>query len=100
MKKLCITRILSASFFLFFGSIAMACSPPPPTFDPTGKPVYPPEPTFRYEFTGVVVGEAEGTSEGLTGIEQSLLRTLRSQQTGVPARSCPEPTYIKRTRII
>jgi len=38
----------------------MACSPPPPTFDPTGKPVYPPEPTFRYEFTGVVVGEAEG----------------------------------------
>ena len=57
--KLCITWVLSASLFLF-GSIATACSPAPPTFGATGKPVYPAEPTFRYEFMGVVVGEAEG----------------------------------------
>jgi hypothetical protein len=60
MKIFCITRILSALLFLFFGSIAMACSPPSPTFDPAGKPVYPPELTFRYEFMGIVVGETEG----------------------------------------
>jgi hypothetical protein len=59
MKKLRVTRLLSASLFLF-GGIAMACSPLPPTFDSAGKPVYPPEPRFRYEFMGVVVGEAEG----------------------------------------
>ncbi|MEO8024013.1 hypothetical protein [Polaromonas sp.] len=59
MKKLYVTRVLSASLLLF-GSIAIACSPPPPTFDPTGRTVHPPEPTFRYEFIGVVVGEAKG----------------------------------------
>jgi hypothetical protein len=76
MKNLCITRILSASLFLF-GGIAMACSPPSPTFDPAGKPVYPPEPTFRYEFVGVVVGEAEGLVPARWNTPATIIAALR-----------------------
>jgi hypothetical protein len=59
MKKTCIARILLAPLFLL-GGIAMACSLAPPISDPTGKAVTSPEPTFRHEFMGVVVGETEG----------------------------------------
>lgn len=91
MKKLCITLILSVSLFLF-GSIALACSPVPPAPGPNGKPVYLLEPTFRYKFAGVVVGEAEGIvparwNTPATTISALRIRVVRSFASDLPVGS-------------
>lgn len=70
----------------------MACSLPPPAIDTSGKPASPSQPTFRYEFAGVVVGEAEGFvparwNEPATTVSALRIRVTSSSSPGLSVGS-------------
>ena len=85
------TKILTFTL-LFFTKLALACSPAAPTMDANGRPVYPPEPKFRYEFVGVVLSEAAATAPPRwnsppTEIRALRVRVLRSTTAELPEGS-------------